>query len=230
MTGLPIETGHAVRYGVARLSGPGAGQRHGTEQLNHHTRGAASMMRQHMKLTVVLVAVVLALTGFSSSSHGHGSKSGSKSRKSSSGGSSSSGGGCSNSKKSNGTYHDTDSDYDDDNYSSGSSSNDSTYDTATPTATATDAPRAYVFRCAAPRKGKRKAVTTSTVRLTANAVGSHTYEVDVSFLDARGATIDTGEATVDADGGDTKTVSVRMDSPSKVSRVKKCSVTAELTY
>ncbi|MFF3258763.1 hypothetical protein ACFYWO_06240 [Streptomyces sp. NPDC002932] len=184
------------------------------------------MMRQHMKLTVVLVAVVLALTGFSSSSHGHGSKSGSKGRKSSS----SSGGGCSNSKKSNGTYHDTDSDYDDDNYSSGSSSNDSTYDTSTPTATATDAPRAYVFRCAAPRKGKRKAVTSSTVRLTANAAGSHTYEVDVSFLDARGATIDTGEATVDADGGDTKTVSVRMDSPSKVSRVKKCSVTAELTY
>ncbi|MFG2672980.1 hypothetical protein [Streptomyces sp. NPDC048445] len=185
------------------------------------------MMRQHMKLTVVLVAVVLALTGFSSSSHGHGSKSGSKGRKSSSSGSS--GGGCSNSKKSNGTYHDTDSDYDDD-YSSGSSSSDSAYDTATPTATATDAPRAYVFRCAAPRKGKRKAVTSSTVRLTANAVGSHTYEVDVSFLDARGATIDTGEATVDADGGDTKTVSVRMDSPSKVSRVKKCSVTAELTY
>uniref|UniRef100_A0AAU2VPY7 Secreted protein n=1 Tax=Streptomyces sp. NBC_00008 TaxID=2903610 RepID=A0AAU2VPY7_9ACTN len=188
------------------------------------------MMRQHMKLTVVLVAVVLALTGFSSSSHGHGSKSGSKSRKSSSSGSS--GGGCSNSKKSNGTYHDTDSDssYDDDDYSSGSSSTDSAYDTATPTATATDAPRAYVFRCAAPRKGKRKAVTSSTVRLTANAAGSHTYEVDVSFLDARGTTIDTGEATVDADAGDTKTVSVRMDSPSKVSRVKKCSVTAELTY
>lgn len=192
------------------------------------------MMRQHMKLTVVLVAVVLALTGFSSSSHGHGGKSGSKSgsKSKSRGSSSSSGGGCSNSKKSNGTYHDTDSDsdYDDDDYSSGSSASDSTYDTATPSATATDAPRAYVFRCAAPRKGKRKAVTSSTVRLTANAVGSHTYEVDVSFLDARGATIDTGEATVDADGGDTKTVSVRMDSPGKVSRVKKCSVTAELTY
>ncbi|WNI29987.1 hypothetical protein [Streptomyces sp. ITFR-6] len=183
------------------------------------------MMRQHMKLTVVLVAVVLALTGFSSSSHGHGSKS----RKSSS---SSSGGGCSNSKKSNGTYHDTDSNssYDDDDYSSGSSSSGSTYDTATPTATATDAPRAYVFRCAAPRKGKRKAVTTSTVRLTANAAGSHTYTVDVSFLDARGNPIDAGEATVDADGGDTKTVSVRMHNPGRVSRVKKCSVTAELTY
>lgn len=178
------------------------------------------MMRQHMKLTVVLTAVVLALTGFSSSSHGHGSKS----RKSSS-----SGGGCSNSKKSNGTYHDTD--YNDDDYrSSGSSSSGSTYGTATPGATATDAPRAYVFRCATPRKGKRKAVTASTVRLSASAAGSHTYEVDVTFLDSRGNTVDTGEASVAADGGETKTVSVRMDSPSRVSRVRKCSVTAELTY
>ncbi|MFG2408151.1 hypothetical protein ACGFR8_28185 [Streptomyces brevispora] len=186
------------------------------------------MMRQNMKLAVVLTAVVLALTGFSSS--GHGGKSG-KSRTSGGGssGGSSSGGGCSNSKKSNGTYHDTD--YRDDNYgSSGSSSSGSAYGTATPSATATDAPRVYVFRCATPRKGKRKAVTTSTVRLTAGAAGSHDYEVDVTFLDAFGNTVDTGEARVDADGGETKTVSVRMDSPSKVSRVKKCSVTAELSY
>ncbi|WLQ41415.1 hypothetical protein P8A22_16315 [Streptomyces laculatispora] len=184
------------------------------------------MMRQHMKLTVVLAAVVLTLTGFSSSGHGHGSKSG-KSGKS--GKSSSSGGGCSNSKKSNGTYHDTD--YDDDDYgTSGGSSSGSAYGTATPSATATDAPRVYVFRCAAPRKGKRRAVTTSTVRLTASAAGSHSYEVDVTFLDSLGNTVDTGEASVDADGGDTKTVSVRMDSPGKVSRVKRCSVTAELRY
>lgn len=183
------------------------------------------MVRQHVKLTVVLVAVVLALTGFSTSSSG--GKGGSKSRSGKSK-SSSSGGGCSSSKKSNGTYHDTDSDYDDDDYSSSSGSSGST--SVTPTATATDAPQAYVFRCATPRKGKRKAVTTSTVRLTANAVGSHSYEVDVTFLDAAGNTVDTGEATVSADGGETKTVSVRMASPSKVSRVKKCSVTAELDY
>ncbi|MER6114377.1 hypothetical protein E6R60_23200 [Streptomyces sp. A0642] len=188
------------------------------------------MVRQHVKLTVVLVAVVLALTGFSSSSSG--GKGGGKSRSGKSKSSSSSGGGgCSSSKKSNGTYHDTDSDYDDDYSSSGgSSSSGSTYGTATPTATATDAPQAYVFRCATPRKGKRKAVTTSTVRLTANTAGSHTYEVDVTFLDAAGNTVDTGEATVEADGGETKTVSVRMDSPRKVSRVKKCAVTAELSY
>lgn len=186
------------------------------------------MVRQHVKLTVVLVAVVLALTGFSTSSSG--GKGGSKSRSGKSKSSSSSGGGCSSSKKSNGTYHDTDSDYDydDDDYGSSSGSSGST--NVTPTATATDAPQAYVFRCVTPRKGKRKAVTTSTVRLTANAVGSHSYEVDVRFLDAAGNVVTTGETTVSADGGETKTVSVRMASPSKVSRVKKCSVIAELDY
>ncbi|MCG7528018.1 hypothetical protein MHW47_26705 [Streptomyces sp. OfavH-34-F] len=178
------------------------------------------MRRQHVKLTVVLVAVVLALTGFSSGSHGGKGKS--KSRSSSGGG-----GGCSNSKKSNGTYHDTDSDTD---YGSSSGSSGSTYTDPTPAPTATDAPRVYVFRCAQPARGKRKAYTASTVRLTAVTSGTHTYEVDVSFLDAMGNLVDTGEATVEADGGETKTVSVRMDSPRTVSRVKKCRVTAELSY
>lgn len=183
------------------------------------------MRRQHVKLTVVLVAVVLALTGFSSGSHGG------KSGKSRSGSHGSGGGGCSNSKKSNGTYHDTDSDDDyDDDYGSSSGTSGSTSTDPTPTATASDAPQVYVFRCAQPAKGKRKAVTASTVRLTPVASGTHTYEVDVTFLDAMGSVVDTGEATVEADYGDTKTVSVRMDSPRKVSRVKKCQVTAELSY
>ncbi|MEU9618521.1 hypothetical protein [Streptomyces sp. NPDC048155] len=181
------------------------------------------MMRQHIKLSAVLVVVVLALTGFSTSSHG-GRSGKSKSRGSSS---SSSGGGCSNSKKSNGSYHHND--YDDNDYGSSSGSSGSAgYETPAPSAS--DSPQAYVFRCAQPRKGKRKAVTISTVRLTANAAGSHTYEVDVTFLDARGNTVDTGEANVDASGGETKTVSVRMGSPRKVSRVKKCRVEAELSY
>ncbi|MEV5201684.1 hypothetical protein [Streptomyces sp. NPDC053720] len=182
------------------------------------------MMRQHIKLSAVLVVVVLALTGFSTSSHGG------RSGKSKSHGSSS-GGGCSNSKKSNNGYHS--SDYDDDDYDSSSSSSGSTdYGTPTPAATASDEPEAYVFRCAQPRKGKRKAVTASTVRLTADAsaYGSHTYEVDVTFLDASGRTVDTGDATVDAEGGETKTVSVRMDNPRKVSKVKNCRVDAELSY
>ncbi|MFJ9678065.1 hypothetical protein ACIRP2_08420 [Streptomyces sp. NPDC101194] len=179
------------------------------------------MMRQHIRLSAVLVVVVLALTGFSTSSHGGR---GSKSKGSSS---SSSGGGCSNSKKSNGGYHG--SDHDDYGSSSGSSG-DTGYEAPTPSADASDEPRAYVFRCAQPRKGTRKAVTSSTVRLTANTAGSHTYEVDVTFLDARGNTVDTGETKVSVDGGETRTVPVRMDSPRKVSRVKNCRVEAQLSY
>ncbi|MFF2410312.1 hypothetical protein [Streptomyces sp. NPDC058092] len=179
------------------------------------------MMRQHIKLSAVLVVVVLALTGFSTSSHGG--------RSGKSKGSSGSGGGCSNSKKSNSGYHRSDYDNNNDDYdsSSGSSGN-AGYETPAPSAS--DAPQAYVVRCAQPRKGKRKAVTTSTVRLTAEALGSHTYDVDVAFLDAQGNTIDRGEASVAAEGGETKTVSVRMDSPRKVSKVKTCRVEAELSY
>ncbi|MFJ5718708.1 hypothetical protein [Streptomyces sp. NPDC093149] len=180
------------------------------------------MMRQHIRLSAVLVVVVLALTGFSTSSHG--GRSG-KSR-----GSSGSGGGCSNSEKSNGGYHRSDYDDNNDYGSSSGSSGDTGYESPTPSVSASDEPRAYVFRCAQPRKGTRKAVTSSTVRLTASAAGSHTYEVDVTFLDARGNTVDTGEAKVAVDGGETRTVPVRMDSPRKVSQVKKCRVEAQLSY
>ncbi|MFI6059027.1 hypothetical protein [Streptomyces sp. NPDC051286] len=182
------------------------------------------MMRQHLKLSAVLVAVVLALTGFSTSTHG-GKSRGSKSR-----GSSSSGGGCSNSKKSNGSYHHND--YDDDDYddSSSSSSGGSTYETATPGATATDVPQVTVVRCAQPRKGKGRAVTASTVRITAVAYDTHMYDIDVTFLDAAGHTVDTGDASVEVEGGASRTLSVRMDTPGKVSRVKKCRVEATLSY
>ncbi|MFD4761385.1 hypothetical protein ACFWOJ_21660 [Streptomyces sp. NPDC058439] len=181
------------------------------------------MMRQHIRLSAVLVVVVLALTGFSTSSHGG--------RSGKSKGSSGSGGGCSNSKKSNGGYHRSDYDNNDNNdsydSSSGSSGN-AGYETPAPSAS--EAPQAYVVRCVQSRKGKRKAVTASTVKLTAEALGSHVYDVDVAFLDARGNTIDRGEASVEAEGGETKTVSVRMDSPGKVSKVKTCRVEAELSY
>lgn len=176
------------------------------------------MMRRRVRFAAVLVVVVLALTGFSTSSHGG------KSGKSRSGKSSSSGGGCSNSKKSNGSYHHDD--YDDNYDSSSTSSGGSTY--GTPTPTATDAPDVRVIRCAQARKGKRKAVTSSTVELT--AVSSGTYDIDVTFLDAQGNTVDTGETTVDVTAGDARTLTVRMDSPGKVSRVKTCQVTAELSY
>ncbi|MFJ3970840.1 hypothetical protein ACIPYR_22230 [Streptomyces parvus] len=172
------------------------------------------MMRQQMKLAAVLVVVVLALTGFSTSS------SGGKSGKSKSG--SSSGGGCSSSKKSNNGYRDTDydDDYDDDSSSSGS------YSTPTPTAS-DDALAVRVIRCAAPRKGKRKAVTSSLLEVRSNYPGTQAYEIDVRFVDARGNTVDTAEATTILDVGEEDTLTVRMESPGKVSRVKRCEVTAK---
>ncbi|MFD5900141.1 FxLYD domain-containing protein [Streptomyces microflavus] len=175
------------------------------------------MMRRQMKLAAVLVVVVLALTGFSTSTSGG---KGSKSK-----GSSSSGGGCSNSKKSNSGYRHTD--YDDDDYDDNASgSSGSSY--GTPTPTASDGPAVRVIRCAQPRKGKRKAVTASVVELRSKDTGSHTYEVDVTFYDARGNTVDTAETTTTLDAGDVRNLTVRMESPRRVSEVKRCEVTAQL--
>ncbi|MFC8335829.1 hypothetical protein ACFUJX_02330 [Streptomyces rubiginosohelvolus] len=171
------------------------------------------MMRRQMKLAAVLVVVVLALTGFSASSSGGKGKSGKSS--------SSGGGGCSSSKKSNNGYRDTDYDDDyDDSSSSGSYS--------TPTPTASDAPAVRVIRCATPRKGKRKAVTSSLVELRANEPGSQAYEIDVRFVDALGNSVDTAETTANLDGGEVRTLTVRMESPGKVSKVKRCEVTAKV--
>ncbi|MBK3533033.1 hypothetical protein ACWD7B_01985 [Streptomyces rubiginosohelvolus] len=171
------------------------------------------MMRRQMKLAAVLVVVVLALTGFSASSSGGKGKSGKSS--------SSGGGGCSSSKKSNNGYRDTDHDDDyDDSSSSGSYS--------TPTPTASDAPAVRVIRCATPRKGKRKAVTSSLVELRANEPGSQAYEIDVRFVDALGNTVDTAETTANLDGGEVRTLTVRMESPGRVSKVKRCEVTAKV--
>ncbi|MEV6439305.1 hypothetical protein [Streptomyces anulatus] len=174
------------------------------------------MMRRQMKLAAVLVAVVLALTGFSTST------SGGKGGKSKSGKSSSSGGGCSSSKKSNNGYRDNDFDDDYDSSSSGSSGS-----YGTPTPTASDAPAYRIIRCAQPRKGKRKAVTSSLIELRANEPGSQAYEIDVRFVDGLGNTMDTAETTVNLDGGEVRTFTLRMESPRKVSRVKECEVTVE---
>ncbi|MFJ9638417.1 FxLYD domain-containing protein [Streptomyces sp. NPDC101178] len=175
------------------------------------------MMRRQIKLAAVLVVVVLALTGFSTSTSGG---KGSKSK------GSSSGGGCSNSKKGNSGYRHTD--YGDDDYddNSGSGSSGSTY--GTPTPTATDGPAVRVIRCAQPRKGKRKAVTASVVELRSGDSRSHAYEVDVTFYDGRGNIVDTAETTTTLDAGDVRSLTVRMESPRRVSEVKRCEVTAQL--
>ncbi|NEE33640.1 hypothetical protein G3M53_50380 [Streptomyces sp. SID7982] len=173
------------------------------------------MMRRQMKLAAVLVVVVLALTGFSTASSGGKGKSGKSS--------SSGGGGCSSSKKSNNGYRDTDYDDDYDDSSSAGSSGSS----STPTPTASDALDVRVIRCAAPRKGKRKAVTSSLIEVRSNDRYSQAYEIDVRFVDARGNTVDTAEATTTLDSGEEDTLTVRMDSPGKVSKVKRCEVTAK---
>ncbi|WP_406146762.1 hypothetical protein [Streptomyces sp. NBC_01012] len=180
------------------------------------------MVRRQMRFAAVLVVVVLALTGFSTSSHG-GKSGKSRSGKSSS----SSGGGCSNSKKSNGSYHHHDYD-DDDDY--GSTTGGSTYESATPAANASDAPAVRVIRCAQPKKGKRRAMTSSSVEIRSTAAQSETYEVDVKFVDAKGLTVDTGDADVEVGAGETKVLTVAMDSPRSVSRVKGCRVTADVGY
>lgn len=178
------------------------------------------MMRRQMKLAAVLVVVVLALTGFSTStSGGKGGKSGKSS--------SSGGGGCSSSKKSNNGYRDTD--YYDDDYDDSSSSSGSSGSSSTPTPTASDeALDIRVIRCATPRKGKRKAVTSSLIEVQSNDRYTQDYEIDVRFVDGRGNTVDTAEATTTLDSGDFSTLTVRMDSPGKVSRVKRCEVTAKV--
>ncbi|WP_217223850.1 hypothetical protein [Streptomyces anulatus] len=175
------------------------------------------MMRRQMKLAAVLVVVVLALTGFSTST------SGGKGGKSKSG--SSSGGGCSSSKKSNNGYRDND--FDDDYDDSSSSGSSGSY--GTPTPTASDAPAYRIVRCAQPRKGKRKAVTSSLIELWATEQpGSQAYEIDVRFVDGLGNTMDTAETTVNLDGGEVRTFTLPMESPRKVSRVKECEVTVEV--
>ncbi|MDJ1639528.1 hypothetical protein [Streptomyces pakalii] len=177
------------------------------------------MMRRQMKLAAVLVVVVLALTGFSTSSSGGKGRSGKSS--------SSDGGGCSSSKKSNNGYRDTD--YDDDDYGDSSSSSGSSGSSSTPTPTASDdALDVRVIRCAAPRKGKRKAVTSSLIEVQSNDRYTQEYEIDVRFVDARGNTVDTAEATTTLDSGDFTTLTVRMESPGKVSKVKRCEVTAKV--
>ncbi|MBT2380740.1 hypothetical protein J7E90_26380 [Streptomyces sp. ISL-111] len=175
------------------------------------------MMRRQMRLAAVLVVVVLALTGFSTSTSGG---KGSKSK------GSSSGGGCSNSKKSNSGYRDND--HSDDDYDDNSSSGSSGSSYGTPTPTASDGPAVRVIRCAQPRKGKRKAVTASVVELRSNGIRSYEYEVDVTFYDSRGNVVDTAETTTTLDAGDVRNLTVRMDSPRRVSEVKRCEVTAQL--
>lgn len=52
----------------------------------------------------------------------------------------------------------------------------------------------------------------------------------MTFVDAKGLTVDTGETDIEVDAGEKQIISVAMDSPRAVSRVARCLVTAELRY
>ncbi|MFD5025832.1 hypothetical protein [Streptomyces sp. NPDC058373] len=173
-------------------------------------------MRRHLRFTAVLIVVVLALTGFSTGSSS--GKSGSKSKSRSSSGS---GGGCSSSKKDNDTsrgsgyrggYRDT---HDDSSSSSGGSSVSETSDTRV-TVTVVD--------CAGPGRTKRaKPDTTAALRVTSHiTTGEQRVKLVLHFKNSVGGTIDSPTADLRLGPGETRTVTVRMNSPREASRVRDC--------
>ncbi|GAA0601220.1 hypothetical protein [Streptomyces crystallinus] len=165
------------------------------------------MLGRRTRFTAVLAGVVLALTGFSG--HGHGHKSGGDG-----------GGGCSNSHKSNGgsSYRHTD---DDDYGSTGGSGRTST---PTPTPTASGAPAGTVVTCVSPTSGSRAAVTSATVRVTADpqASDNRRYRLQVDFLGAADERVDSGSVFVTLDAGQSREVEVPMEVPTRVAEVRGC--------
>ncbi|MEU8527435.1 hypothetical protein AB0C77_17845 [Streptomyces sp. NPDC048629] len=179
---------------------------------------------RQLRFSAVLVAVVLALTGFQTGKSSGGS--GGKSRSGKSSGKSS-GGGCSSSKKKNHDYdHDDEDSYDD---SSGSGSY-TTGPTPTPTATSTALVDVVVVDCVKPaqkkRKGRpaRKADYTASVRITSRETVTETFRVKLEFQDAAGTERGEGYKDVTVEPGATETFDVLTDAPTMVDRVRKCVV------
>ncbi|MEV0092557.1 hypothetical protein [Streptomyces sp. NPDC050738] len=167
------------------------------------------MLLRRVKFGAVLVAVVLALTGFSSKKHGH----------------SSGGGGC-HSSKSRTTHHDYD---DDDNYNS-SSSGGSTY-RSTPTPTPTPTPSASAEDSATVISCVQKADTKAAVKVTVRQRSedkygdSVRYRVRMVFRSASGGVVDRGAATLDVRfPGGAGVLMVPMGTPSKAGQVATCAV------
>lgn len=182
-----------------------------------------------LRFSAVLVAVVLALTGFQTGKSSGGS--GGKSRSSKS--KSSSGGGCSSSKKKNNDYdHENDTTYDDSSGGSGDSGSYGSGPTPTPTVTSTALVDVVVVDCVKPaqkkRKGRpaRKADYTASVRITSRETVTETFRVKLEFQDAAGAERGEGYRDVTVEPGATQTFDVRTDAPTSVDRVRKCVVEA----
>ncbi|MEU6482621.1 hypothetical protein [Streptomyces sp. NPDC046887] len=187
--------------------------------------GGAEMVRRRLRFTVVLLAVVLALTGFQS---GLGARKG--------GGGSGGGGGCSSSKKGNGGGGHG-SDYSDDDHGSGSGGD--TTAAPTPSASTGEDVAVAVVDCVedagarkrtGARKGKRKGGgddTTATVRVTSRAAVESRFAVRIEFLDDRGKVVDRARTSLTLDAGESRAVELRMGRPQAVDRVVRCAAAAE---
>ncbi|MFF9277780.1 hypothetical protein [Streptomyces griseosporeus] len=179
----------------------------------------------NFRFLAVSALVVLALTGFSTGSHGStggggktGKSSSGKSRgsKSRSGGG---GGGCSSSSQDHDTSHD---DYDD----SYGSSYDDTYDdtsgsdvTATETATTMPQQDAIVTLVSCASKKRPYA----TVQLHNPNDQDGTFDLTISFLDAKGRLLDAETDDVDVPANETVTVKEYVGGKA-VSKVTRCKV------
>ncbi|WP_070020696.1 hypothetical protein [Streptomyces nanshensis] len=177
-------------------------------------------MSRHLRLIAAVAVVLVALSGFSP-----GRKGGGRSH------SHSSGGGCSSSSTSSHNSHSGSGSYDgtsdDRSYGSGDGyRNSRRYNHTTGTTTGsrngtTDAsPSGTVTRCAAQSGSEAKAVV--DVR-NPNRVGK-SYRVTVVFLDASGATVDSGTAEVRVGSRATQSVDVRMAHPKRIGDVTECRV------
>ncbi|WP_256103444.1 hypothetical protein [Streptomyces sp. ODS05-4] len=200
---------------------------------------SAVMTGRRVRLAVVLLAVVLALTGFQSGAHA---------RK---GGKSSGGGGCSSSDQGNSDYGSGSSGggsgsggtsgggyrnngVDDDDTSGGSGGGEPTE--PAPTASAGEDAVVTVVDCVESArkraKGKRKTGggkddTTATVRVTSRVAVDADFDVVVEFHDDRYNVVDSASGGVRLAPGETKTVELRMRAPRSVDRVALCEATVD---
>ncbi|AUA11926.1 hypothetical protein GTZ78_29970 [Streptomyces sp. SID8361] len=184
-------------------------------------------MRRGLRLAAVLIAVLVALTGFKGRGHGHGGGGGGCSSSSSHHSGSGSGSGS-------GGYSDSDDessttgsgsggsryrDYDDDDYGDSASSGSSGGSASS------SEPEATVVTCASKDKSGRPA---AMVKVRNRSGTAESYLVDMSFKDRQGSTLTSGRADVRVPAGRSRTVRVPLDDPSLAGTVVRCEVVSVL--
>lgn len=85
-----------------------------------------------------------------------------------------------------------------------------------------------VVSCARPAKDGKAAVTSSKIKLTSSKgyAGTAEFEIDVTFVDDTGGRVDNASGFEHLKAGRTKTFTVPMSRPDKVSGVAKCKASA----